>query len=53
MRFVRLGFIARDHAIATDRFYGQRRMLLLGPEGQVVDVSLGCAPDPTWLASLA
>lgn len=36
----------------TDLFYGQRRMLIVDPEGQVVDVSSECAPDPAWLASL-
>lgn len=36
----------------TDLFYGQRRMLLVDPEGQVVDVSSECPPDPAWLASL-
>jgi PhnB protein len=33
-------------------FYGQRRMLLLDPDGQLVDVSSECPPDPEWLASL-
>lgn len=36
----------------TDLFYGQRRMLLADPDGQVVDVSSECPPDPDWLASL-
>ncbi len=35
-----------------DLFYGQRRMLLLDPDGMVVDVSSECPPDPDWLASL-
>lgn len=35
-----------------DLFYGQRRMLLVDPDGQVVDVSSDCEPDPAWLASL-
>ncbi len=33
-------------------FYGQRRMLLADPDGQIVDVSTECPPDPDWLASL-
>ena len=36
----------------TDKFYGQRRMLVEGPEGVIVDVSSACDPDPEWLASL-
>ena len=36
----------------TDLFYGQRRMLLADPDGQIVDVSSECPPDPKWLASL-
>ncbi len=35
-----------------DLFYGQRRMLVLDPEGMLVDVSSECDPDPEWLASL-
>ena len=35
-----------------DLFYGQRRLLLRGPDGVVVDVSSECPPDPDWLASL-
>lgn len=34
-------------------FYGQRRMLLVDPNGLVVDVSSECPPDPEWLASLS
>ena len=33
-------------------FYGQRRMLILDPDGQIVDVSSECPPDPAWLATL-
>ena len=33
-------------------FYGQRRMLLVDPDGLLVDVSSECPPDPEWLASL-
>ncbi len=33
-------------------FYGQRRMLLVDPNGLVVDASSECPPDPEWLASL-
>ncbi|MEM9134425.1 MAG: VOC family protein [Actinomycetota bacterium] len=33
-------------------FYGQRRLLLADPDGQIVDVSSPCDPDPDWLASL-
>lgn len=33
-------------------FYGQRRLLLADPDGQVVDVSSPCDPDPDWLATL-
>ena len=36
----------------TDLFYGQRRMVLTDPAGQLVDVSSPCPPDPDWLASL-
>lgn len=36
-----------------DLFYGQRRMLLVDPDGQLVDVSSECPPDPGWLASLS
>jgi catechol 2,3-dioxygenase-like lactoylglutathione lyase family enzyme len=32
-----------------DLFYGQRRMLIRGPEGLVVDVSSPCEPDPDWM----
>ncbi len=35
-----------------DLFYGQRRCLILDPEGMLVDVSSECEPDPAWLASL-
>ena len=35
-----------------DLFYGQRRMLMIDPNGSVVDASSECAPDPEWLASL-
>lgn len=35
-----------------DLFYGQRRMLLRGPSGTLVDVSSECAPSPEFLASL-
>ncbi len=35
-----------------DLFYGQRRMLLVDPNGLMVDVSTECPPDPDWLASL-
>ena len=35
-----------------DKFYGQRRMLLEGPEGVLLDISSSCPPDPAWLASL-
>lgn len=34
-------------------FYGQRRLLLADPDGQLVDVSSPCEPDPEWLASLS
>ena len=36
----------------TDLFYGQRRMLVVDPDGWVVDISSECAPDPDWLRSL-
>jgi catechol 2,3-dioxygenase-like lactoylglutathione lyase family enzyme len=36
----------------TDLFYGQRRMLIADLDGQVVDVSSECDPDPAWLATL-
>lgn len=36
----------------TDLFYGQRRMLILDPDGQVLDVSSECDPDPAWVATL-
>lgn len=35
-----------------DLFYGQRRMLVVDPNGWLVDVSSACEPDPDWLASL-
>jgi catechol 2,3-dioxygenase-like lactoylglutathione lyase family enzyme len=35
-----------------DLFYGQRRLLLVDPDGLLVDVSSECPPDPEWLASL-
>lgn len=35
-----------------DLFYGQRRMLVVDPDGQLVDISSECPPDPVWLASL-
>lgn len=35
-----------------DLFYGQRRMLLADPDGQIVDVSSECPADPAWLATL-
>ena len=34
-------------------FYGQRRMLLADPDGQLVDVSTECEPDPDWVATLS
>jgi catechol 2,3-dioxygenase-like lactoylglutathione lyase family enzyme len=36
-----------------DLFYGQRRMVILDPNGMVLDVSSECVPDSTWLASLS
>lgn len=36
----------------TNQFYGQRRLLLLDPDGLLVDVSSECTPDPRWIASL-
>ena len=33
-------------------FYGQRRMLVIDPDGLLIDVSSECPPDPAWLASL-
>ncbi len=38
--------------VPRDLFYGQRRMLLVDPNGLIVDVSSECPPDPEWLASL-
>ena len=35
-----------------DLFYGQRRCVVRGPEGHVIDISSECDPDPVWLASL-
>ncbi|MBX2799938.1 MAG: VOC family protein [Myxococcales bacterium] len=37
----------------TDEFYGQRRMIIVDPDGTLVDVSSPCDPDPEWLASLS
>ncbi len=37
----------------TDQFYGQRRMLVVDPDGLVLDISSECPPDPAWLASLS
>ena len=34
-------------------FYGQRRMLILDPDGQLLDVSSECPPDPEWVATLS
>ena len=36
----------------TDLFYGQRRMLVVDPDGQILDVSSECPPDPDWVASM-
>lgn len=36
----------------TNLFYGQRRMLIADPDGQIIDVSSECEPDPTWLATI-
>ncbi len=36
----------------TDLFYGQRRLLIVDPDGQVLDVSSECEPDPEWVATL-
>lgn len=33
-------------------FFGQRRMLIADPDGQVIDVSSECPPNPDWLATL-
>ena len=52
------------HAVAVERgipvlepprnlFYGQRRLVLEGPDGHVVDVSSEADPDPAWVASLS
>jgi len=37
----------------TDLFYGQRRMLLVDPDGLLVDTSTECDPDPDWVATLS
>ncbi len=37
----------------VDLFYGQRRMLIADPDGQIIDVSSECDPDPQWVASLS
>lgn len=34
-------------------FYGQRRLLLADPDGQIIDVSSPCDPDPGWLESMS
>ncbi|MGB5755392.1 MAG: VOC family protein [Acidimicrobiales bacterium] len=36
----------------TNLFYGQRRMLIADPDGQILDVSSECPADPEWLAQL-
>lgn len=36
-----------------DLFYGQRRMVITDPDGQFIDVSSECDPDPDWLATLS
>lgn len=36
----------------TNQFYGQRRLLVIDPDGMLVDVSSACDPDAGWLASL-
>lgn len=33
-----------------DMFYGQRRLLVRGPAGELVDLSSECEPDPAWLS---
>ena len=37
----------------TNLFYGQRRMLIVDPDGQLLDVSSECPPDPEWVATLS
>ena len=37
----------------TNLFYGQRRMLIRDPDGQLLDVSSECEPDPEWMATLS
>lgn len=49
--------LARDRGIEIieaprDLFFGQRRLLIADPDGQVIDVSSECPPDPDWLATL-
>jgi predicted enzyme related to lactoylglutathione lyase len=36
-----------------DLFYGQRRLLLVDPDGLLVDVSSECPADQDWVASLS
>lgn len=36
----------------VDLFYGQRRMVIADPDGQLIDVSSACPVDPAWLATL-
>lgn len=49
------GKMAGDTVIEPPRdlFYGQRRMLVVDPNGLLIDVSAACDPDPEWMASLA
>lgn len=32
-----------------DLFYGQRRAVLVDPDGTLIDVSSPCDPDPAWM----
>jgi len=49
-RAVELGVEVRE--APRDLFYGQRRMLVVDPNGWLVDVSSECEPDPEWVATL-
>lgn len=37
----------------NDLFYGQRRMIIADPDGQLLDVNSECPPDPAWIATLS
>lgn len=49
-RAVELGYPVVEEP--RDLFYGQRRVLLVDPDGLLLDLSSDGEPDPAWLATL-